>query len=67
MKVVLAFGAECINFINTEDEKNSYEYFKNIKMNLYKKSFFIKSTNAKVCNIEKIIAKILVIVSQHPY
>ena len=55
---VLAFGNECLGYILFHD-KNIYEYFKNIKMNLYKKIYIIKSTNGKEANIENIFAKIL--------
>ena len=61
---ILAFGAECKGYIRTHD-KNSYEYFKNIKMNLYKKIYKIKSTNGKEANIETIISKILKKVSEN--
>ena len=64
MEAVLAFGAECKKYI-TNNEKNKYEYFKNIKMNLYKKIYKIKSTNGNECDIEYIITKILEIVSEH--
>ena len=64
MKKVLAFGAECKKYI-TNNEKNKYEYFKNIKMNLYKKIYKIKSTNGNECDIEYIITNILEIVSKH--
>ena len=55
---VLAFGNECKGYIRTHD-KTEYEYFKNIKMNLYHKIYTIKSTNGKEANIELIISKIL--------
>ena len=64
MEDVLAFGAECKRYSRCH-EKKYYEYFKNIKMNLYKKIYLIKSTNGKECDIEKIITKILEKVSQH--
>ena len=64
MKEVLAFGAECKNYI-LGHEKNSYEFFKDIKMNLYKKIYCIKSTNGKECDIEYIITQILKQVSQN--
>ena len=50
MKTVLAFGAECKDYI-VNNEKSTYEYFKNIKMNLYNKQYYIKSTNGKECDI----------------
>ena len=59
---VLAFGNECSSYIRAYSKEN-YEYFKNIKMNLYKKKEFIKSTNGKEITIEKIISKILKIIS----
>ena len=40
MKEVLAFGAECKDYI-INNEKSTYEYFKNIKMNLYNKQYYI--------------------------
>ena len=55
---ILAFGNECKSFISTH-EKDKYEYFKNIKMNLYHKIYLIKSTNGKEVDIELIIFKIL--------
>ena len=58
-KFILAFGNECSNFINTHYNKNEYQYFKNIKMNLYKKNNKIKSTNGKEIEIKTIISKIL--------
>ena len=63
LKDVLAFGNECMGYIKSHD-KDTYEYFKNIKMNLYKKIYKIKSTNGKEANIETIIAKILKEVSK---
>ena len=60
---VLAFGAECKGYITGHD-KNNYEYFKHIKMNLYKKNYIIKSTNDREANIELIITKILKEVSK---
>jgi hypothetical protein len=63
LKDVLAFGHECMGYIKSHD-KDTYEYFKNIKMNLYKKIYIIKSTNGKEANIENIIAKILKEVSK---
>jgi hypothetical protein len=59
---VLAFGNECAGYIRAYP-KESYQYFKNIKMNLYKKKYFIKSTDGKEADIEKIISKILKIIS----
>ena len=55
---ILAFGNECNGYANTH-EKNTYEYFKNIKMNLYKKIYTIKSTNGKEADIQLIITKII--------
>ena len=60
---VLAFGMECKKYISGFD-KQKYEYFKHIKMNLYNKNYKIKSTNGKEVNIEFIIAKILEEVSK---
>ncbi len=45
-------------YIWTHLDKNKYEYFKNIKMNLYHKKYKIKSTNGKETDIELIIYKI---------
>ena len=61
---VLAFGAECKGYIGTHD-KNEYEYFKNIKMNLYHKIYTIKSTNGKEADIELIISKMLKTISDN--
>ena len=62
----LAFGNDCKGYIKTH-EKNTYEYFKNIKMNLYKKKDTIKSTNGTEANIENIITNILKQISQHAF
>ena len=61
---VLSFGNECKGYIRTHLDKNKYEYFKNIKMNLYHKKYRIKSTNGKEADIELIIYKILKKVSE---
>ena len=61
---VLAFGSECKGYIRTHN-KTEYEYFKNIKMNLYHKIYTIKSTNGKEANIESIISKILKKISEN--
>ena len=60
---VLAFGNKCKGYIMSH-EKNTYQYFKNIKMNLYNKTYIIKSSNGKKVNIELIITKILKEVSE---
>ena len=59
LKHILAFGNECSIYLDTHHDKNSYQYFKNIKMNLYNKIYRIKSTNGKEEDIEKIISIIL--------
>ena len=64
LKFVLAFGNECKGYISRYDKKD-YEYFRNIKMNLYKKIYKIKSTNGKEVDIELIITKILEVVSKN--
>ena len=64
LNFVLAFGNECKGYISRYDKKD-YEYFRNIKMNLYKKNYKIKSTNGKEANIEIIITKILEVVSKN--
>ena len=56
MEEVLAFGAQCKDYIMTH-KKNEYEYFKNIKMNLYKNNYTIKSTNGKEIKVETMITK----------
>jgi hypothetical protein len=57
---VLAFGNECSTYINNhKNTQESYLYFKDIKMNLYNKNYFIKATNQKEFPIEIIISKIL--------
>ena len=61
---VLSFGNECKRYIRTHLDKNKYEYFTNIKMNLYHKKYKIKSTNGKEADIELIIYKILKKVSE---
>ena len=63
LKFILAFGNECSSYINTHHDKNTYQYFKNIKMNLYKKKYIIKSTNGVEENIENIISKLLTRIS----
>ena len=63
MEEVLAFGAQCKDYIMTH-KKNEYEYFKNIKMNLYKNNYTIKSTNGKEVKVETIITKILKKISE---
>ena len=64
LKEVLAFGEKCKEYTIAYD-KNNYEYFKNIKMNLYKKIYDVKSTNGREVNIESIISKILEEVSKN--
>ena len=59
---VLAFGNECAGYI-VKYPKNSYQYFRNIKMNLYNKVYKIKSTNGVEANIEIIISKLLTKIS----
>ena len=59
---VLAFGFDCSRHIRSH-EKDTYQYFKDIKMNLYKKIYKIKSTNGAEADIEMIITKILKIIS----
>ena len=59
LKEILSFGHECSGYIKCHHDKNSYQYFKDIKMNLYKKLDKIKSTNGKEADIEIIISKIL--------
>ena len=61
---VLAFGEKCKDYIIAYD-KNNYMYFKNIKMNLYRKIYKIKSTNGTEADIEFIITKILEEVSKN--
>ena len=64
LKDVLAFGAECKGYIST-NHQNEYEYYKDIKMNLYKRIYTIKSTNGKEADIELIITKMLKRVSEN--
>ena len=64
LDAVLAFGSECKGYIRTHN-KTTYEYFKNIKMNLYHKIYEIKSTNGTKENIESLISKILKKVSEN--
>ena len=71
-KYVLAFGEECKDYIKKAEDKKinenndninhddvEYEYYKDIKMNLYKKEYKIKSTKGKEEDIEIIITKLL--------
>ena len=64
LKDVLAFGANCKSYISAND-KETYEYFKDIKMNLYKKVYRIKSSNGKEADIKLIISKILEEISKN--
>ena len=64
LKDVLAFGAECKGYIGTHDQ-SEYEYFKNIKMNLYHKKYTIKSTSGREANIELVISKLLKKISEN--
>ena len=63
-KDILSFGANCKGYINTH-EKCNYEYFKEIKMNLYKNNYLIKSTNGNEIDIEIIITKMLQKISEN--
>ena len=58
LKFILAFGAQCKQYIINNDNSD-YEYFKNIKMNLYKKIYKIKSQRGKEVDIVIVISKIL--------
>ena len=62
-KFILAFGNECSGYINSHHDKDSYQYFKDIKMNLYKNNDKIKSTNGSEIDIELIISFILTKIS----
>ena len=63
---ILAFGNECKRYIKTHNKSEyKYEYFKNIKMNLYNKIYEIKSTNGRQANIETIISKMLEAISKN--
>ena len=62
-KFILAFGNECSGYINSHYDKDSYQYFKDIKMNLYKNNDKIKSTNGNEIDIELIISFILTKIS----
>ena len=56
---VLAFGNECAGYIRAYP-KESYQYFKNIKMNLYNKIYKIKAINSgKEADLKDIITLIL--------
>lgn len=57
-KLIYAFGLECNEYIKGNDD-TKYEYYRDIKMNLYKKMYKIKSTNGKEEDIELIISKLL--------
>ena len=60
LKDVLAFGKECREFISSHHkQKNEYENFKQIKINLYNRNYIIKSKNDRETNIQLIITKIL--------
>ena len=58
-KFIIAFGNECSEHINSNNNKETYQYFKDIKMNLYKNNDKIKSSNGKEIDIELIISFIL--------
>ena len=63
---ILAFGNECKGYIKANiNKREEYQYFKNIKMNLYNKIYEINSTNGKKVNIEIIISKILEEISKN--
>ena len=62
-KYILAFGNECSEHINSNNNKETYQYFKDIKMNLYKNNDKIKSSNGKEIDIELIISFILTKIS----
>ena len=64
LKTILTFGSECKEYIRLND-KSEYEYFKDIKMNLYKNIYTLKSTNGKEANIELVISKILEYISDN--
>ena len=60
LKEVKAFGTKCENYIY-QNEPNTYHHFKQIKMNLYKKNYKIKSNNQqKEVDIEYIITLMLI-------
>ena len=65
LKEVLAFGTKCESYIS-HNEPNTYHHFKQIKMNLYKKNYKIKSNNQqKEVDIEYIIRLILIEVKKN--
>ena len=67
LKKVLAFGTKCESYIS-HNEPNTYHHFKQIKMNLYKKNYKIKSQNQQKeveVDIEYIIRLILIEVKQN--
>lgn len=56
---ILAFGNDCESFFSSKKDKN-FHHFKNIKLNLYKKEYKIKSRNSnKEVDIQFIIQLIL--------
>ena len=59
---VLAFGNDCIRFLTSKrDENLIFHHFKNIKMNLYNKSYKIRAVNSgKEADLEYIITLILI-------
>ena len=58
LKFILAFGSQCKQYI-INSGNSDYEYFKDIKMNLYKKEYKIKSQRGKEVDIDIVISKIL--------
>ena len=55
----IAFGAECQQYL-IEKGSEGVHYFKDIKMNLYSKSYFIKAKNSGKCfELKIIIQKVL--------
>ena len=67
LKKVLAFGTKCESYIS-HNEPNTYHHFKQIKMNLYKKNYKIKSQNQQKeveVDIEYIIRLILIEVKKN--
>ena len=63
LQFILAFGNDCSVYISSHHNKDKYQYFKDIKMNLYKKNDKIKSTNGEEIDIEIIISYLLTKIS----
>lgn len=65
-KDILAFGYECNDYIMEPEHNDNtqYNYFKDIKMNLYHKKDKIKATNGNEADIDLVISRIFQKISE---